>query len=434
MTVIAERPRYSCTLGGAIPTASSIHRVIPILHAGPGCGMQLFNGQNYVAGFQAPGYVGSSALPSTNTTERDVVFGGEPRLRQIIQSSLEVMEGDLYLVLTGCTADIIGDDVGSVVGEFRAQGHPVAHASTPGFKGSTYLGYELVWKALLDQVVEAPRKKNNWLVNLFGIVPSQDVFWQGSLDEVARLLRGLGLSVNTFFTDRQGVEVIRRSSEAALNVFLSPWLGQGIEKTFAERFKIPALRYAGLPIGPTATADFLRQVGRALNLGTPIVEDLVAQETRWAYDQFEKASLAFTGFDFHHRLAVLGDTNSVLGITRFLVNDFGQIPAVAVITDEPPVEARESITKQLDAFEYGEPPVVVFTSDQHEAWEAVRAAAPTYILGSSLDKELAQELGVLHLSVSFPITDRVLLSRTYAGNRGAITLVEDFFAPAVAVL
>jgi nitrogenase molybdenum-iron protein beta chain len=43
---LSENPRYSCALGGAIPSVAAIHRAIPVIHSGPGCGMQLFNGQN----------------------------------------------------------------------------------------------------------------------------------------------------------------------------------------------------------------------------------------------------------------------------------------------------------------------------------------------------------------------------------------------------
>jgi hypothetical protein len=36
--------------------------------------------------------------------------------------------------------------------------------------------------------------------------------------------------------------------------------------------------------------------------------------------------------------------------------------------------------------------------------------------------------------VSFPVTDRVILNRSYAGYRGAITFAEDYFAPALVAL
>ena len=125
MTVIAENPRYACALGGALMTVSSFYRVIPVIHGGPGCGMMLYNGQNYIGGYSGHGYVSGAAVPSSNTYEREIVFGAEDRLRQELTTTHEVMDADLYFVITGCTADIIGDDVAAIVSEFREKGIPV---------------------------------------------------------------------------------------------------------------------------------------------------------------------------------------------------------------------------------------------------------------------------------------------------------------------
>jgi nitrogenase molybdenum-iron protein beta chain len=431
---IAENPRFSCALGGALPTVGAIHRAVPILHAGPGCGMQLFNGQNYVAAYQGYGYAGGSSVPSTNTYEREVVFGGEGRLRQIIGTTLDVIDADLFVLLTGCTAEIIGDDIKAVVADFAGSSVPIAFAETGGFKGNTYFGYDAVIDALAQQVVEPDVEREPRTVNIFGIVPSQDLLWQGNLEEIARLLSGIGLKVNTFLTGSQGLDRLRRSSAAALNIVLSPYLAQAALETYESRFGTPSLRYPGVPIGPTATVEFLELVAERLGLDAEAVRAFIDAETAYTYEYFDKSSLVVTGFSFQHRFAVIGDSATVIGVTRFLTNDFGQLPAIAVITDEPPEEAREEIVRAVQSLEYGDPPPVLFLGDLWSISDAVRQVAPTYILGSSLDKDLAQDLGALHQSVSFPATDRLVLNRAYAGFRGSITLVEDFLAPGLVPL
>lgn len=436
-STLSENPRFSCALGGAIPSVAAIHRAIPVLHSGPGCGMQLFNGQNYVAGYQGYGYVGGSAVPSTNTYEREVIFGGEKKLRQVLTSTLEIMDGDLFVVLTGCASEIIGDDVGTIVSDFRAslesEGRAIAFAATGGFKGNGYYGYDRVFEALATQIVR-PSRRLRRTVNLLGVVPSQDLFWQGNLEELARLLGRLGLRVNTFLTGRQGLETVRQSSAAALNVILSPYLAEGAAKIYADRFGVPSLRFSSVPVGPTATAEFLRQVAQRLKIGDATLAKVTEEENAYAYEYFDKSSLVVTGFSIQHRFAIIGDAATVIGITRFLANDFSQLPAIAVITDAPPEESRELITRELTTLEYGDPPQVVFAPDLWSVHEAVRKVSPTIILGSSLDKDLAEELGVQHKSVSFPVTDRLVLNRTYAGYRGSVTLVEDFVEPGLAPL
>ena len=57
-------------------------------------------------------------MPCTNAEEADVVFGGEKKLRNVIENSFKVIDGDLYVVITGCTAAITGDDVAAPLLKF----------------------------------------------------------------------------------------------------------------------------------------------------------------------------------------------------------------------------------------------------------------------------------------------------------------------------
>ena len=65
----AEEPRATCALGGALSLISSLHRTVPMFHAGPGCGFTLTFGQNIANGYQYIGYASGFAAPSTNTLE-----------------------------------------------------------------------------------------------------------------------------------------------------------------------------------------------------------------------------------------------------------------------------------------------------------------------------------------------------------------------------
>ena len=421
---IVENPRYSCTLGGALATVRNFNRTIPILHAGPGCGPQITMGQNVAAGFQGVGYVGGNGIPSSNMYEKEVIFGGEVRLRELIESTIEIMDGDFYFVLTGCTSDIIGDDVKSIVYEYNQKGIPLAYAETGGFKGNSYYGYELVFEALANQIVKKSNREEG-KVNLFGIVPYQDINWKGNIEELVRLLNKLGLKVNTFFSDKQGLKEIENSSNAALNIVLSPWIGERLVKTYKELFDIPYFRYPGLPIGPTATSEFLRNIGNILKLDKNVVEHVISEETDYVYHYFERLTEIFTQYSF----AIIGDSNNILGYIKFLADDFGQIPLLAIITDNPHDKAKNEIINFVESLEYSQMPKIAFSNDHWEITNEIKKVNPSYILGSSFDKEIAQELSVPFQSISFPVTDRLVMNRAYAGYRGCITLVEDLFTP-----
>ena len=150
----------------------------------------------------------SAASPSTGITETEIVFGGTDRLAEQIRSTLELIDGKLYVVATGCMTEMIGDDAAGIVSEFASEGKPVLAVSTPSFKGDNYHGYEIVLDGIFNRYLPVSEIKRSKLVNLLGVVPGYDPFFRGDLEEIARLLTALGLEVNAFFTPDQTFENI----------------------------------------------------------------------------------------------------------------------------------------------------------------------------------------------------------------------------------
>lgn len=425
MSEILENPRGGCVLAGINSVLGAIDRICPILHSGPGCCMQTTAAEQGQSGNKNASFVSGVSLPSTNMLEKEVVFGGVKKLKTTIQGAIDIMDADAFFILTGCTAGIIGDDIVSVTEEFQAKGYPVYPIETPGFAGDSNLGYEVIWNSFIDQVIEEDVPKDEKLVNIFGIVPYHDPFWSGNLEEIARILRLLGLKVNTFFTAHQGIEDIRKCSAAALNIIVNPWLFKGPAKKFEEKFKVPWVRYPGLPIGATDTARFIRLVADNLGLEPKLVDAVIAKEEDYVYSYLAQSIGALSW----KRFAVVGDASSVVGITRYLANDYSFTPRLAVISE--PIfrpEDKERITKELSELEYAVPPKVVFTADQYEINQTLYEDEDiTLIVGSSNEREAASFKGIQCIAAAFPIKDRLIFNRAYAGYRGSLTLTEDLY-------
>lgn len=425
MSEILENPRGGCVLAGINSVLGAIDRICPILHSGPGCCMQTTAAEQGQSGNKNASFVSGVSLPSTNMLEKEVVFGGVKKLKTTIQGAIDIMDADAFFILTGCTAGIIGDDIVSVTEEFQAKGYPVYPIETPGFAGDSNLGYEVIWNSFIDQVIEEDVPKDEKLVNIFGIVPYHDPFWSGNLEEIARILRLLGLKVNTFFTAHQGIEDIRKCSAAALNIIVNPWLFKGPAKKFEEKFKVPSVRYPGLPIGATDTARFIRLVADKLGLDQKLVDAVIAKEEDYVYSYLAQSIGALSW----KRFAVVGDAASVVGITRYLANDYSFTPRLAVISE--PIfrpDDKERITKELNELEYAEPPKVVFTADQYEINQTLYGDEDiTLIVGSSNEREAASFKGIQCIAATFPLKDRLIFNRAYAGYRGSLTLTEDLY-------
>ena len=116
-----------------------------MLHSGPGCAAKL-NDNNGTSGKFSP-----NIFPCTSISEKEVVFGGTEKLRTTIHNALRVIDADLFVVLSGCTSEIIGDDIQEVTEEFEDAEKPVVWAKTPGFKGNNYVGHDWILKSIFQQ-------------------------------------------------------------------------------------------------------------------------------------------------------------------------------------------------------------------------------------------------------------------------------------------
>ncbi len=429
LSKILEAPRYACSLGGALETVMAIHRAIPFVHSAPGCDYNLDLGYHCLAGYQGTRYVGGSMIPCSRLIQKDVIFGAEEKLESLIRSGLDIMDGDLFVVLTGCAADLIGDDIGRVVKRFSNAAVPIFYTETGGYKGNAYRGHELVLKALIDQMAEQTSATvQKGLVNVFGVMPTQDVFWRGDLREIHRLLEKLGLKANMLFDHpRFGLDAWKTIPSAELNVVLSPWVGVAVVEELQQRFNTPYLVFPQLPVGPSETGSMLRQIAERTNIPKHRVDKVIAEEEWEFYRDLDNVADLYVDYGMQFDFVIIGDSNYVTGITRFLTNDAGCVPFTAVVTDDPPDQYRARITSELTGLDYRLKPEVIFESNSGQIWEKLEKSEANLLLGSSLDKPLARLLAAAHLSVSYPMSDRVVINNPYCGYRGALELLRDIY-------
>jgi nitrogenase molybdenum-iron protein beta chain len=440
MSKFVERPRYVCSLGGAVGTIKVLPRTVPILHAATGCGGNVATALNQAAGYMGSGYCAGQALPSTNTSEREIVFGGEERLSEQIANTIKLVDGDLYFVITGCMVDMIGDNIHNSIKQFNGGKARVIGAETGGFRGNYYKGYEIVLKTLFQDFVEKNPAKDKGLVNLWGVVPIQDVFWKGNLTLIKDLLVKLGYRVNTFFGEGETLEDLQNSAAAALNIVVSDTFGVEAAQVFEEVHSVPYITVP-FPIGDHGSQRFLRAIGNALGIEKAFVEKVIKEEQARYYSYFERIADVYSDLDLQRYAVVVGDSNYTQALARFLADDLGWLPGLAVVTDFLDDEQKDTVRGQFNGYESGIEAEVVFDTDASNVgkyiarhWGQSRGQRyfegfnPGFILGSAIDRDIAEKLGVPQLTVTYPISNRVVLDRGYAGYSGALRLTEDILS------
>lgn len=424
MQTVIENPRNGCGLHGALQTISEIKGCVPIVHSNAGCAVQ--NHLANKASGLGNGYVSGLSIPGTAAQERHVIFGGASRLREQIKNTMKVTEGDLYVVLNSCESAMVGDDIDAMTKEAQEQGEAVIDSLIAGFHGDSHYGYENV---LVDIIKKLPAVKKNeegtetGLVNILGILPQRDVYFKGDLEEIKRILEGIGLKVNTFFGPANGVQEFVKAPNASLNLVFSKWGVKAAEK-LEELYGIPKLIVPSVPIGIKEVKSFVQTVAEKLALDDERVQDFIQkEEERFSYyyrgiiDSYYEEHVGKT-------VGIVGDESIVVRTASYLKEYLGAIVEVAVITDffQSDDTTHREKAEQLKGIA-GE---VFFSQDGEEINKILKNSELELILGSSLEENAAEKKGIANLKISYPIYDTAIINKTYAGIRGALTLTEDF--------
>jgi nitrogenase molybdenum-iron protein beta chain len=437
MSNVIEQERYTCAIG-AMQSVVAIPRAVPILHAGPGCG-------DMIGGFfeRSAGYAGGSASPCTNFSEREVVFGGIDRLREVVANTYKVLDTDLQVILTGCTSGIVGDDVDALAAEFREEGRPIVSVETAGFKCNNFEAHSAVVNAVVDQYAnlysaenEARSEPNT--VNVFASLPYQDPFWKGNLSEYKRLLEGLGLKAHILFGPlSDGVREWQRIPRAGFNILISPWYGKPIVDHLEGKYGQPYTWFPHIPIGANATERFLHQIldfarENGADTDAEKAETFIKRESAAYYEEID--NLATFLLEFRYGLPnhahILHDAGYVTGLCGFLLHEVGIVPKEQFITDNTPEAFKDRILAELASVSGKREIPVTFEPDAGLAQEAIRKLSHSgrgLIIGSGWDKELAKEKGYDFLSAALPSPYRLVLTTGYAGFSGGLRVIEDIY-------
>lgn len=425
MSKILDQPRYKCALT-AMQTVQSIPGAIPILHSGPGCGGKLAGGAG------SSGHFSHNIFPCTNISEKEVVFGGEKRLKEIIDNALKVVDAELYVVLTSCTSEVIGDDAEEIVRSFKDSDKPVIYASTPGFKGNNYLGNDWVIKAIINQYLKPAEKKIKGLVNIWASIPLHDPFWLGNLRELEKLVESIGLTPNTIFGHDRGIKSLNKVPEAEFNILVSPWLGLENVKLLEKKFGTPYLHYPTLPIGATESSKFLRAVAEFTGVDKELVEKVIDKnESEYFYYIERFADVFLETRVMAKRFSIVSDSQYSLALTKFLVNDFGLFPGKQYITDDAPAKYRKDIESYFKELNYDIKAEVEFSSDGYKIHKDIKETdyhGYPLILGSSWEKKVARDTKAHYLAISWPVNERLIINSSYVGYSGGLKLLEDIYS------
>lgn len=433
-----EQQRVGCGLGG-IYTALSIGGVLPILHSGPGCIHAISSVLSVANGGQNPVPFMESAVPSSNLSEAEVVFGASESLKSVLEHSLRYYDAEIFLLISGCSAEIIGEDIEEIAQKYTTPEKVVLHVALPGFKGNNVWGHGQIMNALTDGYIAeyGEREVVEKRVNILGVVPFYDPMWAGTLEKLEELLTSIGLKPNIIYGAGKGLRELRQIPTAEMNLVLAPWTDLDLAKKLERKFGTPYLHFPCMPIGPSAEAELLRTLAEAMNLDCGRVEEVIKKREERYYYHFDR-SLVWI-FDMHNQRSLPREffanasASAAMSVTKYLVNDLGLSPRKIFLPEDVPKKHRETVRSLFikEAKGYLKEEDIIFTDDgglfeqyMKDVDQMVRKSA---VFGSIWDDITAKQMNMPFVSVCAPYGDVLVCDKTYFGTDGALMLMADLY-------
>ena len=316
-------------------------------------------------------------LGCTDLSAEDAILGTGDRVRAVVEAALT--RNPHVAVVNTCVPGIIGEDF---IGLF--DGLSVTVVDAPGFLGGAPVGHKAAIAALepvVDPEVES--------IGIDGLSPL-DPFFRGDLHETERLLRLAGAEPGTRYAGGPVTSVQRASP---VTVVANPAYAAG-----------PGLRAGDLMGLEAVRATFNRLADLDPRIDpTPIEDECLETE-----DRCRRAGNRFLARHDPPRVAVFGDGARVRAAARTLER---YLDADCVLLGDRGDPAGSDRSRWCRADDLG--PVE----------EALSAAGPDLVLGSSFEERLAP--GAAFVPFGPPVRGRPrLASVPLCGIEGTLALVE----------
>jgi light-independent protochlorophyllide reductase B subunit len=361
----ARIPRGTCKLFGAIKALGTIKNSVVLVHGPKGCVYHI----NYILGMRGDR---PSEIYTTGLGEHDVIFGAEQKLVEAIEYLDETLQPELLFVLSCCSTDIIGEDVGSAVRDARTRARTIA-ISAGGFEGDFHEGYSETLCQLVREFVQKPGGTDPRTVNLVGMLRAGP-----DLAELRGLLGQIGVRTNAVLTADATREELERLGRAALNIVLCEPAGKEAALLLETRCGTPYI-IEEIPIGYHSTIRFLERVAGAL--GIPAT----------ALPPVDQNSVPDCSFLRSRHIAIISGPTRAVSLVRFLA-EYNIVPRLVV------VDYDSSVQEKIRCL--GVPAGEVLIEPGHELiMQKLREHEIDLLIGGMLEQPIAKALSIDHIDI-----------------------------------
>lgn len=371
----------------------------------------------------------------TEVTDMALIKGSADRVGVYVRNWYGHRKPAFMAVGTATFLEMAGEDIGGAVKEAaKTVPCPVAYVPAIGFEGDLYEGYSAV---ALEVLKRAPFKKTKAKRGRVGIVgypfDRYEMDHAGNLQQLRHLLDSIGLEPGPVLLSGQPFKTLMGIASCDRIVALP--FARHYAKDLAALTGRPVLE-TGLPVGPSATFRWLRDVGRFCRAGRPAIDSAIEglkTYSRPQLDMFRSHAREHLGA---RRAAVFAATPLAAGLVSTLL-DLGISPVLVGLRDrslggraafaDAVDRAGHALPKDLEVLECPSLQAVKRKIDDLRCRDRIglMAATHTEIHAAKGDE---RSLPFPALEIGFPsFTHHVLYPEPFLGVGGALALAHRIY-------
>jgi nitrogenase molybdenum-iron protein NifN len=415
-------PCNMCMPMGSVLAFRGIEGCMPLFHGSQGCAtyMRLYLAHH----FREPVDIASSAL-----SEKGTVYGGSANLKMGLKNLVAGYSPKAIGVATTCLAETIGDDIVQIIKEFRIEeasssSLPIIPVSTPSYSASHEEGYARAIQSLVQTLARRtePGSRTNLVIGSV-ISPADVRYLKDMLVDWGHADGFILLPDISETLDAPRVENPPRIAEGG-----TP-LQDVVDTANSRRTLTIGGRFQSASAGELLENDFgVPQTVLPLPIGladtdlfVSMLEELTGICLPGKYEA-QRGRLLDTLADVHKylagiRVAVYGDSDLALGLTRFLC-EAGTIPAIV---------ATGSCSSRFEAEvrAASEDARILLGADFSQIHGEIKKGRIDLMLGTSSGRQISRKEGIPLVRVGLPNHDRVGATRQLlVGYEGAALLAD----------
>ncbi|MCR5835748.1 MAG: nitrogen fixation protein NifE [Lachnospiraceae bacterium] len=251
----------------------------------------------------------------SNIDQKNVVFGGEPKLREAVTKAVERYNPKLAFIYASCASGIIGDDIDAIAADLQTEfpDTVMVPIHCEGFKSKICAsGFDAAFISINKYILKKQKiSKQDNLVNLFA--PTTVSY--ADQREMERMLGLLGAEVN-YIPFYSSLEKIKKIPAAIASTSICKVFADEFMKTLWEEYEIP-YSHTVMPIGIRNTDKWYRGIAKVLGKEKE-VEEIIAREHERIEPLVAKIKERLQG----KRVFICGGTGRSFAAAA-LIDDFG---------------------------------------------------------------------------------------------------------------